>query len=148
MLGDKYVKKVIKSSEEEWRSTGAFMVQFFKDGEPELIIIDDFFPAYGNGEWTFVKGGQEGQELWPMVLEKAYAKMYGNYNYIEAGKVQYALSDMTDGFPESIDLKVDGKNVQVFWEKVKSLKRHGALMGAGTPENAIGDRAINELGIV
>jgi hypothetical protein len=47
-----------------------------------------------------VKGGNEGDELWPMVLEKAYAKMYGTYNYIEAGKVQYALSDMTDGFPE------------------------------------------------
>lgn len=45
-----------------------------------------------------------------MVLEKAYAKMYGSYNYIEAGKVQYALSDMTDGFPEQIDLKVEGQN--------------------------------------
>ena len=46
-----------------------------------------------------MKGGA-GDELWPMVLEKAYAKMYGNFNFIEAGKVQYALSDMTDGFPE------------------------------------------------
>ncbi len=53
----------------------------------------------------------EGDELWPMVLEKAYAKMYGTFNYIEAGKVQYALSDMTDGFPEQVDLKIDGKNI-------------------------------------
>lgn len=83
-----------------------------------------------------------------MVLEKAYAKMYGNYNYIEAGKVQYALSDMTDGFPEQIDLKLEGKNIMKLWENIKSLKRHGALMGAGSPENALGDRAINELGIV
>lgn len=51
-----------------------------------MIIIDDYFPAYPNGDWCFVKGGN-GEELWPMVLEKAYAKMYGNYNYIEAGKV-------------------------------------------------------------
>lgn len=40
-----------------------------------------------------------------MVLEKAYAKMYGSYSFIEGGKVQYALADMTDGFPEQIDLK-------------------------------------------
>ncbi len=29
-----------------------------------------------------------------------------------------------------------------------TLKKHGALMGAGSPENALGDRAINEMGIV
>jgi hypothetical protein len=99
VLGEKYVKRVIISTEEDWKLTGAFCVQFYKNGDPEMIIIDDFFPAYPNNDWSFVKGG-DGSELWPMVLEKAYAKMYGNYNYIEAGKVQYALSDMTDGFPE------------------------------------------------
>lgn len=31
---------------------------------------------------------------------------------------------------------------------MKSLRKHGALMGAGSPENALGDRAINEVGIV
>jgi hypothetical protein len=34
-----------------------------------------------------------------MVLEKAYAKLHGNYANIEAGKVQYALADMVQGFP-------------------------------------------------
>jgi hypothetical protein len=34
-----------------------------------------------------------------MVLEKAYAKLFGGYEYIEAGKVQYALADMVEGFP-------------------------------------------------
>lgn len=47
-----------------------------------------------------------------------------------------------------MDLKVEGKNMQVFWEKAKTLKRHGCLLGAGSPENALGDRAINEMGIV
>ena len=86
--------------QEEWRTCGAFQVKFFKNGYTEVIIVDDYFPAYAGGDWAFVKGNEEGNELWPMVLEKAYAKMYGTYNYIEAGKVQYALSDMTDGFPE------------------------------------------------
>lgn len=87
VLGEKYVKKIIITTDEEWRKTGAICVQFYKDGEPEIIIIDDFFPAFPNGDWVFVKGGNEGDELWPAVLEKAYAKMYGSYNYIEAGKV-------------------------------------------------------------
>lgn len=70
-----------------------------------------------------------------MVLEKAYAKFYGSFQNIEAGKIQYALADMIQGFPEQIDLKQDGKNLDVFWEKMKSLKSSGALMGAGSPEN-------------
>lgn len=141
------MRKIIQSTEEEWRKTGCFKVQFYKDGEPEIILIDDYFPAMPNKQWAFVKGGPEGQELWPMVLEKAYAKMYGNYEYIEAGKVQYALSDLTDGFPEQIPLK-DSMNINILWEKIKNLSKHGSLMGAGTPENALGDSAINEMGIV
>ena len=58
-----------------------------------------------------------------MVLEKAYAKLYGDYASIEAGKVHYALADMVKGFPEQMDLKKDGKNLEVFWEKMKALKR-------------------------
>lgn len=86
--------------EEEWRKVGAFCVCFYKNGHAEYVIIDDFFPTLPNGEWAFVKGGSNKNELWPMVLEKAYAKLNGSYAYIEAGKVQYALADMTDGFPE------------------------------------------------
>ena len=47
-----------------------------------------------------------------------------------------------------MDLKADAKNLDVFWEKLKALRKNGALMGAGSPENALGDAAINELGIV
>lgn len=57
------------------------------DGYTEVIIIDDYFPILGNGNWAFASGGDDGKELWPMVLEKAYAKMYSSYSYIEAGKV-------------------------------------------------------------
>lgn len=31
---------------------------------------------------------------------------------------------------------------------MKTLKRQGALLGAGSPENPMGDAAINQLGIV
>lgn len=55
---------------------------------------------------------------------------------------------MTDGFPEQIDLKIEGKNIQKLWENMKTLNRTGCLMGAGSPEHAMGDRAINEMGIV
>jgi len=37
------------------------------------------------------------------ILEKAYAKLYTSYSFIEAGKIPLALADMNpDGFPEEI----------------------------------------------
>ena len=111
-MGEKHVRACIylenKKDSEEWRGPGAFCVRFFKDDEETYVVIDDHFPAMGNGSWAFVKGGNEGHELWPMVLEKAYAKLNGSFNFIEAGKVQYALSDMTGGIPEQIDMRKIG----------------------------------------
>lgn len=81
---------MLKTSESEWRATGCFCVRFFRDGQEEYVIIDDHFPAVMENnryQWVFAKGGDNGDELWPMVLEKAYAKLYGAYEYIEAGKV-------------------------------------------------------------
>lgn len=74
----------------QWQKTGCFCVRFFRDGQEEFVIIDDFFPAMkvdGKFEWAYVKGGNTGEELWPMVLEKAYAKLYGSFSFIEAGKI-------------------------------------------------------------
>jgi hypothetical protein len=125
-----------------------FGSDFINNGEVEDIIIDDYFPVLGNGRWAFVRGGEAGKELWPMILEKAYAKLNGSYNYIEAGKVQYALADMTNGVPEQIELKKIQGNIQPFWEKLKKLHKQKALMGAGSPEHEMGDSAISEHGIV
>jgi hypothetical protein len=83
-----------------------------------------------------------------MVLEKAYAKLNGSYELIEAGKVHYALADMVGGFPQQVDLKKDIKNSEVFWEKLVQLNKIGSLLGVGSPENPLGDSAINQSGIV
>ena len=151
VLGAENVKKIIKFKNQgnpgEWKC-GAFWVSFYKNGQVEDVIIDDYFPVMGNGDFAFAKGGSDGKELWPAVLEKAYAKLNGSYNFIEAGKVQYALSDMTGGVSEQVELKKMNSNVDAFWERIKSLIKQGALMGAGSPENALGDSAINEYGIV
>lgn len=39
-----------------------------------------------------------------MLLEKAYAKMYGSYPVIEGGQVDEALADLTNGANNRISL--------------------------------------------
>lgn len=137
-----------ESDPNHWKKTGAFMLKFSKNGEFEYVIVDDWLPMC-NDTPAFTKGGMDGLEIWPAILEKAYAKLYGSYQAIEAGKVHLALADLVEnGFPEQLALKTYKNNVKVFAEKMRFLDKVQALMGAGSPEHEMGDRAINEEGIV
>ena len=64
----------------------------FKDGQARQIVVDDNFPYADNGP-KFSKS--HGNELWVLLLEKAYAKMYGSYEKIEAGATGKAIRDLT-----------------------------------------------------
>lgn len=151
VIGDKYVRAIIESMTPEDIACGAFLVKFYKMGdEPEYVIIDNYFPQrmeYGKEIWAFVTS-ENPEELWPMVLEKAYAKLYGSYENIEAGKVSFALADLTSGAPEDVKLESASDNIEALWEKILTYHKLGYLMGAGSPDHEMGDRAINENGIV
>ncbi|MCP4294664.1 MAG: hypothetical protein GY786_03565 [Proteobacteria bacterium] len=64
-------------------------------------ILDEYFPTVNsrNGKrLAFSKTDQE--ELWVLLLEKAYAKAYGSYWDIVGGDPVHALRDLT-GAPYS-----------------------------------------------
>ena len=83
-----------------------------------------------------------------MLLEKAYAKLNGGYDNIVAGKVHYALADLTGGEPEEVNLETSRDNPETLWSKMLKSRSSNYPMGAGSPENAMGDRAVSENGIV
>ena len=45
--------------------------------------MDDRF-AWSNGQWAYAKIVND-SELWPLILEKAWAKLSGSYKNTEAG---------------------------------------------------------------
>jgi hypothetical protein len=47
------------------------------------------------------------QELWPSLIEKAYARLHGGYAAIAAGSVGDALVDLTGGVVSKISLSHD-----------------------------------------
>lgn len=131
-----------------WKKTGCFMLQFHQDGDFTYVIVDDYIPMAGD-QPAFTKGGESGLEMWPAIIEKAYAKMYGSYTAIEAGKVHLALADLVEnGFPEQLALKDYKNNVKLLTSRLAHLDKIRALMGAGSPEHEMGDKAVNEDGIV
>lgn len=103
ILGDKETREkfVTISSVEEWKKCGAFCVMFYEVGKPDYVIVDDFLPVNGQNSFVFTKT-RSGNEIWPQILEKAYAKKYGSYAEIEGGFVDLALSELTNGIPQTL----------------------------------------------
>jgi hypothetical protein len=52
-------------------------------GLPTILVVDDYVPV-GNSGPAFAKLGTDGS-TWVMSLEKAWAKLNGNYERIQSG---------------------------------------------------------------
>ena len=74
---------------QEYNEYGFYQVRLCKDGLWQTVTVDDYFPCYVNGGPIFTFG--EGNELWVMLLEKAYAKLFGTYYNLVGGNVHTAI---------------------------------------------------------
>ena len=69
-----------------------------KNGEWITVTVDDFFPCYPRGGPMFSRA--QGNELWVLLLEKAYAKLHGNFYTLRGGFANEGMIDLT-GCPSS-----------------------------------------------
>ena len=82
---------------------GCYAVQLYINGEKRTVVVDDYFP-YNNerGRWAFSQPSltkNHINEIWVLIVEKAWAKVYGSYQRIEAGEAGEALYPLT-GSPQ------------------------------------------------
>lgn len=74
-------------------SYGVYRVKICKNGEWIYVTIDDLFPCYPLG--TPIFSAAHGNELWVLIIEKAYAKLHGNYFSLREGISGEAMLDLT-----------------------------------------------------
>lgn len=98
----KRIRQLIPNS--KFSHSGVFEVIVYLHGEPTKIIIDDYFPVIedleGNPKIAFVGFNQKTNNIWPLILEKAWAKCNLNYENIIAGNSAEAFEFL---FPAPID---------------------------------------------
>ncbi|CDW81091.1 calpain family cysteine protease containing protein [Stylonychia lemnae] len=58
-----------------------FGVYFYVQGQRKMIIVDDYLPTL-NDQMIYAKQGKN-QQIWVPLLEKAWAKFNGNYEFME-----------------------------------------------------------------
>lgn len=109
------------------KKSGVFFVNIYVKGELQEVIIDDFFVVY-NKQPCFTKSHDN--ELWVMLLEKAWAKVHGSYSKIESGLTTECLHDLT-GAPTK-DFYTDEEDNEDLWLNILNAETNQYVMTAGT----------------
>jgi hypothetical protein len=66
--------------EDDLTDSGLYNVRFFIRGKPWTVTVDDFMAFYGvDGDSELMFGSTDGHSIWSALLEKAWAKVKGNY---------------------------------------------------------------------
>jgi hypothetical protein len=75
----------------EVNKVGIYMVYLYVNGVKTPVIIDDYIPVWSqNNLPIFAKATEE--ELWVVLLEKAWAKLHGTYCRTESSSPFFAAS--------------------------------------------------------
>ena len=104
-----------------------------------VIVIDDRIPMDdANARPRFTK--PNGNELWVMLLEKAFAKMWGSYGYLKGNDGCLALQSFTgnhgvDMFPKQY---VAATSLSAFFDVVHGALAHGYLPAVKPPSLLVG----------
>jgi hypothetical protein len=119
--------------------SGVIAIKAYVRGIETIITIDDYLPFYTNkhnsDNITLVYARPSDQEsLWPVFLEKAWAKVMGNYNSIVGGQSGEAL-DFILGAPTVYQATSKNKSNKQWWAFLKDKIEGKLVMCAGVNDN-------------
>ena len=90
---------------------GIFAVNMKKNGEAKEFVIDDYFPCQ-DCEPCFSKANSN--ELWVLIIEKVWAKLYGCYERIETKNVHNVMKKFTGA--HSFNIEIEEYGYEELWE--------------------------------
>jgi len=74
---------------------GCYAVELTINGEKRTVVVDDRFPYDQQKEDWAMSRTSKSREIWVLILEKAFAKVFGSYQRIESGNTSEALYPLT-----------------------------------------------------
>lgn len=128
---------VPNADDQEWdeahpeKYTGIFRFRFWRFGHLTEVVVDDRLPTM-NGRLVYVHSKQR-NEFWSPLLEKAYAKLSGCYEALDAGNTADAFVDFSGGVSESINLAeknyvADEHELKLLFQKIHKAMSRQAMV--------------------
>lgn len=98
----------------EYTKVGMYILRLYVNGEPKNIVVDDFIPCDPVTNLPAFSRSKDGK-IWPVILEKAWAKIHGGYENSSSGHSLVAFSFLT-GAP---CLYYDHVTEKDLWKRLK-----------------------------
>ena len=117
----------------EYCEQNFYRLRLCKDGEWQNITVDDMIPCKESSNKPLFSRCN-GNELWVIILEKAYAKFFGSYMALKGGMAQESFEDLTGcpAFTYHFD-KIEEKIISgEFWSDLLSWVSAGHCLLAAT----------------
>ena len=115
----------------EYNPKGIYKIRLCKNGEWVVVTVDDYIPCFYKGGPIFSRAS--GDELWVLLLEKAYAKLHGHYYSLRYGFTHHGLMDLTGCPTKSINFgEEEDIDKDELYQTLKEYDDLGFLMTAET----------------
>ena len=125
----------------EINEAGVYGIKMYKNGAPIVVVLDDHIVCR-NSIPVFTQAN--GNELWVLLLEKAWAKIHGSFDRIVAGMAHTTMRDMSGapGYEYIISETED------MFEKIMEADQKNHCIAAGCGQEDSDKAALKELGLV
>lgn len=122
------------NTENKLNDAGIYAVNLYALGVPHTVIVDDMLPMQTDKEQTVFNYISRDGGMWMSILEKAIAKLYGNYKHLDGGvqgAAMYALSGM---HTKSLWHKnmTDAAAKDNLWKQMSDADKAGDIIQTGT----------------
>lgn len=101
---------------------------FYINGHIEPVIVDDWIPTYNNRP---AFSTTKTQELWPILMEKAWAKLHRTFARAEGGLPGFASMHVL-GTPTRSYWHGDIEDIDEFWNTLKECDQKNYEMMAAS----------------
>jgi len=131
------IKRIFKSK--NVNPHGYYELYFYDNGQKKIMFLDDYFPIDDKNQFIFAR--PHDQELWVILIEKAFAKYEVGSSNLEKGKIENALKFLTGAKTDKYN-----NNLLDKWDLICNEMRNGNIIVAGS--NYGSDNNISSNGIV
>ncbi|KAI1742137.1 PALB protein [Xylaria scruposa] len=106
---------------------GRYVFRMFFNGCFRKVIIDDRLPASSNDRTLYVVDRQNPSLVWPALIEKAYLKIRGGYDF-PGSNSGTDLSILTGWIPQQLFLQSDEVDRNATWRRIKKAYDFGDVV--------------------